>query len=259
MAIIRKMIGLSLWFTGLFFAYMFVCAKKRNIVHHQLDVGSVSQCNTQLKVFFISDIHRRRVDEKLLKKIQTSIDLVVIGGDLVEKGVPLSRVSKNIQSLATLGPVFFIWGNNDREAGEEAIRKILAEHGAVVLDNENLQIPGHPTWGICGTDDPSSGKVDIAAALQGIERHEKVLVVSHQPQVLRKIERLYRPTLMLAGHTHGGQIRMGRFGLFEKGAFKIFAGCGELISNGYGTSTIPFRLGAQPECHVITINYADQC
>ncbi len=171
----------------------------------------------------------------------------------------MSRISKNIQNLASLGPVFFIWGNNDREAGEEEIRKILAEHGAIVLDNENCPIPGHPMWGICGTDDPSSGKVDIAAALRNIDRHAKVLVVSHQPAVLRKIEQLYRPTLMLAGHTHGGQIRIGRFGLFEKGAFQMIAGCGKLISNGYGTSTIPFRLGAKPECHVITINYEKQC
>ena len=60
---------------------------------------------------------------------------------------------------------------------------------------------------------------------------------------------------MLAGHTHGGQIRIGKYGLQEKGSFRMKQGRAKLISNGYGTSTLPLRLGAAPECHVIEINY----
>ena len=234
---------------------MLVSAKKRNVVYHQMPVGGTETNEAVLKVFFISDIHRRKINHKLLEKVGSDIDIVIIGGDLAEKGVPLSRVSQNIENLATLGPIFYTWGNNDREAGEKEIRDIIKQSGGIVLDNESFPVPGHPAWGICGTDDPSSRKVDIDAALRDVDQYEKVIFVSHQPKVLEKVEEFYRPEIMLAGHTHGGQIRIGKLGLFSKGSFQVNGSYGKLISNGYGTSTIPLRLGAAPECHVITLNY----
>lgn len=237
------------------FMLMFTSAKRRNVVRHKLNVESSNSHNARMKVFFISDIHRRKIDRKLLKKIDKGIDIVIIGGDLAEKGVSLSRISANICNLSTLGPVYYIWGNNDREAGEQEIRSIMARYGSVILDNENFPIPGHPTWGISGTDDPTTERVDITASLQNITQYNHVIFASHQPRVLREVEYFYRPALMLAGHSHGGQIRIGKFGLMEKGKFQTKFGKGKLISNGYGTSTVPLRLGAPAECHIITIYY----
>ena len=234
---------------------MFTSAKRRNVVRHKLNVPSPNSHNARMKVFFISDIHRRKIDRKLLKKIDMDVDIVIIGGDLAERGVSLSRISTNIRNLSTLAPVYYIWGNNDREAGEQEIRLIMSRYGSVILDNENFPIPGHPTWGISGTDDPTTERVDIGASLQNINQYNHVIFASHQPRVLREVECFYRPTLMLAGHTHGGQIRIGKFGLLEKGKFQTNFGRGKLISNGYGTSTVPLRLGAPAECHIITIDY----
>jgi predicted MPP superfamily phosphohydrolase len=237
---------------------MFLNTKRRNVVRHQLNVGNETTNNVELNVFFISDIHRRKIDKRLLDKIKTQIDIVVIGGDLAEKGVPHSRISKNVRELSRLGPIFFVWGNNDREAGEKVIREIIARYEGKVLDNENCSIPGHPSWGICGTDDPSSRNVDIYATLRNINNYENVLFVSHTPSVLRKVETLFLPELMLGGHTHGGQIRLGKLGMYERGSFKHNNGHGKLISNGYGTSLVPLRLGALPECHIINIRYTER-
>jgi len=234
---------------------MFTNAKKRNVVRHKLNVHSTEAYNSQLKVFFISDIHRRKIDRKLLRKIDKDIDIVIIGGDLAEKGVTYSRISTNIRKLSRLAPVFYIWGNNDREAGEQEIREIMARYGGVILDNENFPVPGHPQWGIGGTDDPTTEQVNIGASLRNIDQYKHVIFASHQPRVLREVEYFFRPTLMLAGHTHGGQIRIGKFGLMEKGKYQTAFGKGKLISNGYGTSTVPLRLGAPAESHIITINY----
>ena len=167
----------------------------------------------------------------------------------------MPRISKNIRALSRLGPIYFIWGNNDREAGEEEIRKIIALWGGKILDNESTPLPGHPKWGILGTDDPSSRKSNIDATLRNVEQYEKTILVTHTPSLFRKVERVFHPDLMLAGHTHGGQIRIGKLGLLEKGSFEIDGGRAKLISNGFGTSTLPLRLGARPECHIIKINY----
>lgn len=245
----------ALLFFSMIITHMSLTAKSRNVVRHYLDTDLKGTSNAQLKVFFISDIHRRKINHKLLKKIDKDIDIVIIGGDLAEKNVPLSRISKNIQNLSRLGQLFFVWGNNDREVGENEIRKIIAKYNGIILDNENCQIPGQPGWGICGTDDPSSENVNVEATLRNIKQYEKVIFVSHQPCVLKKIECLFEPTIMLAGHTHGGQIRMGKYGIAQKGYFRKSYGRAKLISNGYGTTKIPLRFGAPPECHIITLHF----
>ncbi|MHA6259615.1 metallophosphoesterase [Sporosarcina sp. CAU 1771] len=226
------------------------------MITHKVDICVDARQSVELNVFFISDIHRRKIDDKLLSKIgNVTIDLVIIGGDLAEKGVPISRISENIRKLSRLGPIYFIWGNNDREAGEIEIRNVINMCGGVILDNENAPIPGHPSWGILGTDDPSSRNVDIPATLKGIENYKKTILVTHTPALFGKVERIYHPDIMLAGHTHGGQIRIGKFGLLEIGSFKMKGNRAQLVSNGFGTSTLPLRLGAMPECHIIQIRY----
>lgn len=257
MVTVNKIIGLLVLIIVGFLTFMFASARRRNVIHHSINVESQSLLDKRLSVFFISDIHRRKIDDKLLDKIQSgnTIDIVIIGGDLAEKGVPLARIEKNIHQLACLGPLFFIWGNNDREAGENEIREIINRYGGKILDNENVAIPGHSRWGIGGTDDPSSGNVDIDSSLQSIGQYENVIFVTHTPSLFRKVEQLYQPRILLAGHTHGGQIRLGKYGLEDKGSFRIKNGRAKLISNGYGTSTIPLRLGAEPECHIIVIHY----
>ncbi|QUW22092.1 metallophosphoesterase family protein [Sporosarcina sp. Marseille-Q4063] len=238
---------------------MLTNAFQRNVVHHKVTIKTRNNNKTKLKVFFISDIHRRKIDRKLIDKIDKDIDLIVIGGDLAEKGVPLSRIAANIRILSLLSQkIYYVWGNNDREAGEREIRNIMRRFRVIMLENENFSIPGHSSWGICGTDDPTSEKVDIEKTLRNIDDYEHILVICHQPRVLREIERRIRPsvaTIMLAGHTHGGQIRIGKLGLLEKGSFQTNSKRTKLISNGYGTTTVPLRLGAPSECHVLTITY----
>lgn len=240
-----------------FIAYMYLFAKRRNVIHHSFSVRKNSHDCRELSIFFISDIHRRRIDERLMKKVRSlgSIDIVLIGGDLAEGGVPLSTIDQNVERLSQLAPLFFIWGNNDREVGEEEIRKIIKKHGGTILDNSNASIVGHPLWGVCGTDDPSSGNVDVEAALRNAEEYTFLIVATHTPSLFRKVEKIFTPELMVAGHMHGGQIRLGKFAMHPLGRFTESDGKARLISNGYGTSLVPLRLGAAPESHVITIKY----
>lgn len=245
---------------GMFFgllAYMFAYAHRKKVVYHSFSVQEGPLLGKELSVFFISDIHRRRIDKRLLKKAESygPVDIVIIGGDLAERGVPLLRIKRNVKMLSTLGPLFFVWGNNDREIGEDAIRDLLSQRGCTILDNMNTPIKTHPLWGICGTDDPSSNNVDVEASLKDVDTYRYLIVVTHTPSLFRKVEAVCRPELMLAGHMHGGQIRIGKFALHPLGQFNVSEGKAKLISNGYGTSLVPLRLGAAPESHIIKIKY----
>lgn len=259
MITVNKIIGSSVSLMIGFLIYMFMSARRRNVVYHNMDVKPGCRIDKKMSVFFISDIHRRKIDDKLLAKVQSAheIDIVIIGGDLAERGVPLMRIAENIRKLAQLGPLFYVWGNNDREVGEEEMRELITRYGGKILDNESSVIPGHARWGIAGTDDPSSRNVDIDSTLRFVNQYDNVILVTHTPSLFRKVEQLYEPRLMLAGHTHGGQIRIGKYGLQDKGTFRLKKGRAKLISNGYGTSTLPLRLGAAPECHVIVVNYGE--
>ena len=76
---------------------MLTNAFQRNIVHHKVKIEGHSNNKTKLKVFFISDIHRRKINRKLITKIDKDIDFIVIGGDLAEKGVPLSELLQTFE------------------------------------------------------------------------------------------------------------------------------------------------------------------
>lgn len=247
-------------FTGLGFLLggMFYSAHRTSLKIHRMKVGASSPADRELTAFFISDVHRRRIPAKLLNKVRSqssSVDLVIIGGDIAEKGVPSERVKNNVQKLAALGPVYYVWGNNDREIGETTIRQIIADIGGTILDNGSVRIPEHPDWIISGADDPSSGNTDLQKAVSFDEDFSYQLVAVHNPSLFNKIKQISEPDLLVGGHTHGGQIRFGRFGMQPRGEFKDETSCAQLISNGFGTTLVPLRFGAPPETHLIIISY----
>ena len=59
---------------------------------------------------------------RIIVQVQGKGRLVIIGGDLAESGVPLQRIKENILKLKKLGPIFFVWGNNDHEVDRSTIR-----------------------------------------------------------------------------------------------------------------------------------------
>ncbi|MDV6377655.1 metallophosphoesterase family protein [Sporosarcina sp. GW1-11] len=234
--------------------YMFALAHQNRLMTHTV---SIKDCSSKtLNVFFISDIHRRRLPKQLINQLRHSaIHAVIVGGDVAEQGVPLERVKRNMQMLASVGPLYYIFGNNDQEVGTELLMKIVEEVGGVTLIDQTVTIPQHPTWGLCGLQDPTNGPVDIDQAVTSAERCEHTILAVHNPSQFRKIASRLQPKLMLAGHTHGGQIRLGTWGLQDKGKFQTTETGAQLISNGYGTTMVPLRLGAKSECHIVEIHY----
>lgn len=232
--------------------YMYVLAHRNRLLTHSVTL----QPSKTITVFFISDIHRRRLPQRLINKLRNcSVDVVIVGGDVAEKGVPLKRIKRNMQLLASVGPLYYILGNNDREVGLENIMKIVKEVGGVTLIDDTAILPKHPTWGICGLQDSTNGRVNHDKAVASAQWAEHLILAVHNPSQFRKVEGRLQPELMLAGHTHGGQIRLGNWGLQDKGTFRMTATGAQLISNGYGTTMVPLRLGAKPECHVIKVHY----
>ena len=233
--------------------FMLRLAFQVNIVEHELAIEGMKN-GEELHIFFISDIHRRAIPEKMIHQLAGKVDAVIIGGDLTEKGVPLSRTANNLLQLSKLGTVFYVYGNNDREVGAESLRKILLEHEVHILTNDSFRLSDFTTSiRIVGINDGFNGNVDMNRAFSKVSDEDVVIFVSHAPQYFPGAKDKIHPHLLLAGHLHGGQIRLGPLGLYEKGSYRLKDDYVELISNGFGTTGIPLRLGAKPECHLITL------
>jgi predicted MPP superfamily phosphohydrolase len=229
------------------------------------------------RIFFISDIHRRTVHPSLIRLAAEAggADLVLIGGDLTEGGVPAERVRANVRLLSGIAPVFMVFGNHDYDEDAEALAELLREERVGLLRNESRIIERNgQAIRLAGVDDLSAGRDDVRAALSGRTRPGRqpafTILLAHDPLIVERMtaEDARRTDLILAGHTHGGQIVLPLIGPLARGHLRYLRGWRPLprhkttggagrprlfVSCGYGTSHLPLRLSAPAEAHLFTL------
>jgi uncharacterized protein len=230
-------------------------ASLNKVSRHELFFSDFPQSFGQVSIFFISDIHRRVISDKIIEEVLGKVDIVIIGGDLTEKGVPMKRVSKNIQKLKKLGPVYFVWGNNDYEVDYRKLDVILLESNVKALYNTSVTFESEfgDKISLLGVDDLNQNLDRIDLALMDADKESFKILASHYPDIVEKVDQEHEIRLVLSGHTHGGQIHILGYSPYERGKLKVLDNTTLLISNGYGTTTLPLRLGAPAECHLITL------
>ena len=145
-----------------------------------------------------------------------------------------------------------------------AMLEALEARGVQPLVNRAVRLrgDGYDLW-IAGVDDATHGKPDLPAALAGVPEGPFLLLLAHNPDIW--LERLAgRADLVLAGHTHGGQIRLPFVGAIYMGAshlsrrrpagwFSRRGGATRMfVSRGVGES-LPFRLAARPQAAIIRL------
>lgn len=243
-------------FTIWLLTYMYRLAHEDRVLFQEIEFPEFPESFGEINIFFISDIHKRTISDQLLEKIKKKVDLVIIGGDLLEKGVPVERVEQNIKKLKEVGFIYFVWGNNDYEMNSRLLDGLLLKYGVRILDNTAVffESAKGDRFTLLGVDDLTTKRDRLDLALQdaGEEEGFKVLV-SHNPDIVSKIKEEDNISLVLSGHTHGGQIRILGMSPYEIGGFKKYNQTSILISNGYGTTSLPLRLGAKPETHFLTL------
>ncbi|MFE7062458.1 metallophosphoesterase [Sutcliffiella sp. NPDC057660] len=235
--------------------YMFKQAKEETIKEETLAFSEFPASFGKVAIFFISDIHRRKLSPEFIQPLEGKVDFVVIGGDLAEKGVSLEQVKENIGVLKKLGLIFFVWGNNDYELDYHELDSLLLHNGVKILDNTAFKFESETgeLLEIIGVDDMIHERDDLELALGDATKDSFKILVSHDPKIVEKFSGENKISLVLSGHTHGGQIRILGYGPHEKGAIHHLPQTTLLVSNGFGTTMIPLRLGAPPETHLLTI------
>jgi predicted MPP superfamily phosphohydrolase len=232
-------------------------AKGNRLTKHTLVFDDFPKSFGTFRIFFISDIHRRTISKKLLDMVPNSINLVVIGGDLTEAGVPFQTVEQNINVLKKIAPVYFVFGNNDYEVGKNKLEYLLTKHGITILNNSFATITSKTGEKLIllGVEDMSEDRDRLDLTLEHLPEGDFRLLISHNPDIYYKVMKTDNISLILSGHTHGGQIRLFGLGLYKKGKLHNLKKASLLISNGYGTSGVPLRLGAPAEAHYIQLKH----
>ncbi|MBN8208022.1 metallophosphoesterase family protein [Bacillus sp. NTK071] len=237
----------------LLLGYMWIEAHLNRVVTQELQIKDLPKSFDSYRIFFISDLHNRLISKRILSKVKNNVDAVVIGGDVMEKGVSFEKVNENLEQLSKLAPCYFVWGNNDYEENPETLEKILLENHIKILKNDAAKIvKNNEAINFLGIDDLSTENASLEQALDAANEHTKILI-SHNPDVQHDLPENNEIQLILSGHTHGGQIRLLGWGIREKGGTKQVNGTTVVISNGYGTTTLPLRLMAPAETHIFIL------
>lgn len=156
---------------------------------------------------------------------ELSPDLTVILGDYALSHTRLRTISRwlyewalprmegTLRSLRARDGVIAILGNHDYDYDPVKVVEWLRRVGARVLVNECITISrGSARLGIGGVDDWTHGSIDPHGGCGSLGSDIPRIVLSHNPDGALEIERSARVDLMLAGHTHGGQIVLPFFG-----------------------------------------------
>lgn len=217
------------------------------------------------KVVQISDLHVPDRpgfrEESLIRRVnRLRPDLIVITGDFVsDKNGKRPAIDVTRRMVATLGK-FGVPGNNDShrfKPGE--MRKSFPAAGVDILVNENrrIRLRNGKVLNLAGVNDPVTGQARIDLAMAGVPAGEPVIMLAHSPSLL-SVAADKGVDLLLAGHTHGGQVGWNYLVRSFKGADPVLTMRGLYrekqtllyVNRGIGTTTKPLRFFCRPEITV---------
>jgi predicted MPP superfamily phosphohydrolase len=119
----------------------------------------------------------------------------------------LPRMTDSLRALRAPDGVIAILGNHDYDHDPEKVAAWLRSTGARVLVNECVVIEkGGARLGIGGVDDWTHGEIDPHGGCASLAPDIPRVVLSHNPDGALELAPAARIDLVLAGHTHGGQI-----------------------------------------------------
>ena len=216
-----------------------------------------------LRIVFATDFHykpyekfRLKRDVKIINK--QNADIILLGGDFLnghEKGKSLESkvVAQEFAQLKSKYGVFAVFGNHDVWQDAAGIYKNFTRNNITILKN-NSQKAGNVY--IAGVEDLQTQNPDIEKALK--DTKSPTILLSHTPDIIYEVPEYVN--LTLAGHLHGGQIRIPfhgavvapsvygtkfAYGMYYVKNRKLF------VSKGIGTSVLPLRFFCLPEIVVI--------
>ena len=253
---------------------------KYNKTHYKIGFYNVvsSKVNENLRVIFVSDLHLREYgknNKDLIADIKSlDPDLIILGGDLVTyKEKSYQNMLDFCKKLSSIAPLYGVMGNHENEKvyldNDNDLPNKFINAGVKLLRNQSETVTiGSNTVEIVGLSGSSQefdkfGGKEIMDSLPS-EYSGFRICVTHIPIVFKERLQDYSFDLGLAGHVHGGIIRLPVLGAmysveegflpeFSSGEYKLENNAPLIISRGLGDSNSVPRINNMPELVVVDV------
>ena len=274
----RILAGTVLTVVVVILAVGYVGSRRLVVRHVDVDVPGLPSSFHGLRIAQLSDLHvgphtPRRFLERVVRATQElQPDLIAVTGDLIDdRAEDVGVYARMLGALRAPLGVYMIPGNHDVYAGWDDVERALraADLGTVLVNEATTLRRGSGLLAVVGTGDPAGGRrgasrvaPDIDRAMAQVPADATVIAFAHNPSLWPLLAKR-GVTLTLSGHTHWGQFALPRLGWslaspFLQHAMGLHVEQDAMlyISPGTGYWGIPFRLGANPEVTLVTLNAA---
>lgn len=261
---------LSFIYSAWHFYKIFFESEKVKLKQYSIEVSDIKE---GFKFIFVSDIHygkeyygaSRNKVKKIIDLINSrNLDLVILGGDFVCNSLDSSIAieysklkSKNVIAVYGNHDSLYLKGKQSTEFPNEFLETMKGSN-IIFLNNETFEYKGVT---IGGVPDLYSLNIDIDKTFE--DKKGNKILISHNPDILDLVKPEDNISLILSGHTHGGQIYLPVVGpvlpvpcrdkRLVKGIYSITDKMKLFISEGAGYSSTRFRLGTTCEVCEITV------
>lgn len=199
---------------------------------------------------------------RILERVNA--DIVLFGGDYISESPRyLADVREPLRRMAATAKIgaWGMLGNHDIANIRDRVMETFEGTGIRILTNEAVEIDTGrgPLW-LVGVDDALLGSARLEESFAGVPADAARIAMWHEPDLAEQVEP-YGPFLLLAGHTHGGQVRLPVLGpvATPKMGKRYISGrhrFGDMtlfVSNGIGMYRPPVRFNCPPEVVVFTL------
>jgi predicted MPP superfamily phosphohydrolase len=195
-------------------------------------------------------------------------DVIALTGDFTFAGKKhVAPCAEALRELKARVGVYAVLGNHDYYAGASHVAHALKKAGCNVLIDalDALESRGDKLW-LAGVDDLYYGSTNPKHLLRDVPREAAKIVLAHNPDFIEEFAARSQPIdLMIAGHTHGGQIRLPllgapqisseygqryAIGMNRKGTMQVYT------TRGIGTILLPTRVDCPPEIVLFMLRQA---
>lgn len=254
------MLKIFLFFIIIFISFysFYYCPNDLEITHHK---RIYNEGKNSIKIAHITDLHTTGlgiIENKLIISLKNEKpDLIVITGDISTPNGTLIGYEEVLSLIQAPLGVYFVNGNWEYWSPIKDLEKIFIKYNIRYLINEIVKLKSG--LNLIGFDD-IEGNPEIKI-IENIQKASLNIALFHSPAYFKSIPNSIH--LSLAGHSHGGQVKIPLIGAlwtpngtdeYSEGWFKNEES--ELyVSRGIGNSVLPIRFNCRPELAIFEIKY----
>ena len=236
------------------------------IVRQPIHLWRLPEAFNGLRIAQLSDIHHGlyvdadHIVAAVALTNQLRPDLIVLTGDFINHSrYYIDSCAELLGRLEAPHGVWAVLGNHDFWTdGDHMARSLRRQHIQVLRNSRtDLTVRGD-SLSLLGVDDPTLGLGDLKLAARGARRDRARILLAHNPSIIRQAAS-QGIDLVLAGHTHGGQISFRSRRSKRRSFFRFYRGWGQLgatqiyVNRGLGTVIVPIRVQCPPEITLIEL------